>query len=124
MAANSVVSGGILTKFKLIQAFIAVLVTLRMKKIHPKIKALEWSQHSPIICLWGFFKLSGAANSLVHGPSCQISNPSEIVWLFLLPARIKKNQSKMKKIEWSQDFRHYNPIGATCRHGNQSSDPI
>ena len=33
------------------------------------VKALEWSQHSPIISIWGFFfKHSGAANSLVHGP--------------------------------------------------------
>ena len=38
--------------------------------------------------------------------SCQISNPYEILWLFLLPARIKKNQSKMKELDWSQDFPH------------------
>ena len=31
---------------------------------------------------------------------------------------------KMKQLEWSQDFSHYNPIGAICCHGNQSSDPI
>ena len=56
--------------------------------------------------------------------SCQISKPSEIVWLSLFPARIKNNQSKMKELEWSQDFPHYNPMGAICCHGNQSSDPI
>ena len=55
--------------------------------------------------------------------SCQISNPFEILWLFLLPARIKKNQSKMKEQEWSQDFPN-NSMGAICCHGNQSSDPI
>ena len=55
---------------------------------------------------------------------CPISNPSKILWLSLLPARIKKNQSKMKEFEWSQGFPHYNPMGAICCHGNQSSDPI
>ena len=44
--------------------------------------------------------------------SCPISNPFEILWLSLLPARIKKNKSKMKEQEWSQDFSHYNPMGA------------
>ena len=31
---------------------------------------------------------------------------------------------KMKELEWSQGFPHYNPTGAICCHGNQSSDPI
>ena len=30
----------------------------------------------------------------------------------------------MKGLEWSQDFPHYNPMGAICCHGNQSSDRI
>ena len=38
--------------------------------------------------------------------------------------RMKKVQSKMKELEWSQGFPHYNPMGAICCHGNQSSDPI
>ena len=33
---------------------------------------------------------------------CPISNPSEILWLSLLPA--KKNKSKMKELERSQGF--------------------
>ena len=56
--------------------------------------------------------------------SCRISNPSEILFLFLLSARIKKNKLKLKELEQSQDFPHYNPMGAICCHGNQSSDPI
>ena len=55
--------------------------------------------------------------------SCRISNPFEILWLSLLPVRIN-NKSKMKELEWSKDFPHYNPMGAICCHGNQSSDPI
>ena len=52
------------------------------------------------------------------------SNPSMLLWLVLLSARMKKIHSKMKVLEWSQDFPHYNPMGAICCHGNQSSDQI
>ena len=41
-----------------------------------------------------------------------------------LPARIKKILSKMKALEWSQNFPHYDHMGAIYCHGNQSSDPI
>ena len=41
-----------------------------------------------------------------------------------VPAKIKKNKSKMKELEWSQDFPHYNPMGAINCHGNQISNPI
>ena len=51
------------------------------------------------------------------------SNSSEMLWLSLLPARIKKMQSKMKLLEWTQHVPHYNSMGAICCHGNQSSDP-
>ena len=30
----------------------------------------------------------------------------------------------MKALEWPQGFLHYNPMGAICCHGNQSSNPI
>ena len=39
--------------------------------------------------------------------SCRISNPFKILWLSLLPARMKKIQSNMKELEWSQDFPYY-----------------
>ena len=56
--------------------------------------------------------------------SGRISNPSEILWLSLLPARKEKKQSTMKELEWSQDFPHYNTMRAIYCHGYQSSDPI
>ena len=102
-----------------------VLLSARMKKIHPKMKVLEWSQHFSHYKSMGIFP--DAQGQLTHKSlvgSCRISNPFEILWLFLLPARIKKNKSKMKKLEWSQDFPYYNPMGAICCQGNQSSDPI
>ena len=102
-----------------------VFLSARMKKIHPKMKVLEWSQHFSHYKSMGIF--TDAQGQLTHKSlvqSCQISNPFEILWLSSLPARIKKIQSKMKELEWSQDYPHYNPMGAICCHGNKSSDPI
>ena len=44
----------------------------------------------------------------------------------LLPARMKNIRSNMKAQEWSQQFPHYKPMGATCIccRGNQSSEVI
>ena len=102
-----------------------VLLSARTKKIHPKMKVLEWSQHISHYKSMGIFP--DAQGQLTHKSlvgSCRISNPFQILWLSLLPAKINKNKSKMKELEWSQDFPHYNPMGAICCHGNQSSDPI
>ena len=101
-----------------------VLLSARMKKNHPKMKVQECHNISPIISLWGFFQTQGQLSHKSLVGSCRISNPFEILWLSLLPARIKKNKSKMKELEWSQDSTHYNPMGAICCHGNHSSDPI
>ena len=38
--------------------------------------------------------------------SCPNSNPSKLLQLFLLSARIKKIHPKMKVLEWSQNFSH------------------
>ena len=102
-----------------------VLLSARIKKIHPKMKVLEWSQHFSQYKSMGIFP--DAQGQLTHKSlvrSCQILNPFELLWFSLLPARIKKNKSKMNELEWSQDFPHYNLMGAICCHGNQSSDPI
>ena len=71
------------------------LLPARMKKIQWKMKALEWSQ------LFSHYKSMGifpnAQGQLTHKSFveyCPISNPSKILWLSSLPARIKKNQSK------------------------------
>ena len=68
-----------------------------MKKINSKFKALERSQHFSHYKSIGIF--SDAQGQVPHKPlieSCRISNPSEILWVSLLPARMKKIQSKMK----------------------------
>ena len=56
--------------------------------------------------------------------SGQISSLSEILWMSSLPASMMKIQLKMKALECSQQFPHYNPMGAIRCHGHQSSDPI
>ena len=38
--------------------------------------------------------------------SCRNSNSSELLWLVLSPARMKKIHPKMKVLEWSQHFSH------------------
>ena len=68
-----------------------------------KLKALEWSQHFSHYKSKGIFQNAQwqvTHKSLVR--SCWISNPSEILWVYLLPARKKKIQLKMKMLEWSQ----------------------
>ena len=56
--------------------------------------------------------------------SGRISNSSEMLWMFSLPASMKKIRSKMKTLERTQHFPHYNPMGATRYHGHQSPDQI
>ena len=43
--------------------------------------------------------------------SCPNSNSSELLWLVLLSARMKKMHLKMKVLEWSQHFSHYKSMG-------------
>ena len=43
--------------------------------------------------------------------SCRNSNSSELLWLVLLPARMKKIHPKMKVPEWSQHFSHCKSMG-------------
>ena len=42
---------------------------------------------------------------------CRNSNPSKVLWLVLLSARMKKIHPKMKVLEWSQHFSHYKSMG-------------
>ena len=56
-----------------------------------------------------FINFSDATEVVME--SCQNSNSSELLWLVLLSARIKKIHSKMKVLEWSQHFSHYKSMG-------------
>ena len=73
-----------------------------MKKIRWKMKVLEWSQRFSHYKSMGIFP--NAQGQLTHRSFvgyCRIWNPPEILCVSLLPARMKKIQSKMKALEWS-----------------------
>ena len=96
-----------------------------IKKIRSKMKELECSQDFSHYKSMGIFPDAQGQltpQSLVR--SGRISISSEMLWMFLLPASMKKIRSKMKALEWSQAFSHYNSMGAIRCHGNQSSNPI
>ena len=96
----------------------------RMRMIDLKMKELEWSQDFSHYKSMGIFQIAQGQltpQSLVR--SGRISNSSEILWMFSLPASMKKIRSKMKALELTQHFPNYNPMGAICCHGNQSSNP-
>ena len=99
-------------------------IPARMKKIQLKMKVLECSQDFSHYKSLGIFPDAQGQltpQSLVR--SGRISNLSEMLWMFSLPASMKKIRSKLKTLEWTQNFPHYNPMGAICCHGNQSSNP-
>ena len=67
-AANSEVSGGILPKFELIQAFVVVLVTCKNEEDPIKNEgARVLTRFSPLQVYGNFFRRSRAANSAVLG---------------------------------------------------------
>ena len=84
------------------------LLLARMKTIHRKTMLLEWSQ--PFSHYKSMLIFPNAQGQLIHksfAGYCPISNPSKILWLSSSPERIKKNQSKMKELEWSRGFPNY-----------------
>ena len=91
-----------------------------MKKIHPKMKVLEWSQHFSLYKSMGIFP--DAEGQLTHRILLNFE-PIRDFMVVLFTCKNKEEQIKNEGVEWSQDFPHYNPMGAICCHGNQSSDP-
>ena len=97
----------------------------RMRVIKSKMKELECSQDYSHYRSMGIFPdAQGQLTPQSSVRSGQISNSFEMLWMFSLPASMKKIRSKMKVLECSQHFPHYNPMGAIRCHGHQSSDPI
>ena len=97
----------------------------RMRMIDSKMKELECSQDFSHYKSMGIFPdAQGQLTPQALVGSGRFSNSSEMLWMFLLPASMKKIRSKMKALECSQHFPHYNPMGAISCQGHQSSDPI
>ena len=86
----------------------------RMRMIDSKMKELECSQdfsHYKSMEIFPDAQGQLTPQSLVR--SGRISNSSQMLWMFSLPASMKKIRSKMKALELTQHFPHY----------NQSSNP-
>ena len=97
----------------------------RMRMIDSKMKELECSQDFSHYKSMGIFPdAQGQLTPQSLDRSGRILNSSEMLWMLLLPASMKKIRSKMKALEGSQHFPHYNPMGAIRCHGHQSSNPI
>ena len=91
----------------------------RMRMIDSKMKELECSQDFPHYKSMGIFQdTQGQLTPLSLVRSGRISNSSEMLCMFSLPANMKKIRSKMKALECSQHFPHYNPMGAIRCHGH------
>ena len=77
----------------------------RMMLIKSKMKELECSQDFSHYKSMGIFTDAQGQltpQSLVR--SGRISNTSEMLWMSLLPASMKKIRSKMKALEWTQHY--------------------
>ena len=108
------VGGGIWPKFEHIQAFMHVTCKNEDdRQAFPHYKSMRI-----------FPDAQGQLTPQSLGRSGRISNSTEMLWMLSLPTSMKKIRSKMKALECSQHFPHYNPMGAILCHGHQSFDPI
>ena len=105
-AANSKVSDGILPKFKLIRAFMVGLVTCKNEEDPSKNNCTRVvTIFLPFKVYGDFSRCSRAANSTIQSLIWPNFEPIQAFMVVLvLPARMKKIQSKMKALEWSQDY--------------------
>ena len=66
-------------------------------------KVLEWSQQiSNSKSMQIVYDAQGKLTPQFEVGSTLNSNSSKLLWVYLLPARMKKIKSKMKALEWSQ----------------------
>ena len=88
------------------------LLPAKMKKIQWKMKVLKLSQRfSQYKSMRIFQNPQGQQTPKSGMESCRNSNPSKLLWLTVLPARMKKIHWKMKVLEWSQHFSHNKSMG-------------
>ena len=94
-----------MAEIKLIQPFMGVLVTCKNEEDPLKMKVLEWSQHiSRCKSMQIFHDAQGKFTTQSEVGSTSYSTSSKLLWLSLLPARMKRIKSKMKALEWSQQY--------------------
>ena len=122
-AANSIVSGGILPKFKLTQACMHVLITCKYEKRSDQ-KQPRWRSFPHYKSMGIFSDAQGQLTLLSVVGSGRISNSRKLFCMSTLPASMKRIRSKTVEKTWWRPFPHYSPMGAIRCHGNQSSDLI
>ena len=112
--------------FRLLQALRYVIITCKYEKIRSRKAEKQWRHHffhyKPML-----FFFPDAQGQLTLPSVVQSGwnlNSSELSYLSSLPASMKRIRWKAAKKKWRHRFLHYNPMGAFCCHGNQSSDPI
>ena len=115
-AANSTVQGLIWLNFKPIRDLMVVLVTCKNEEDPIKNEGAR-------VVTTLFIDFSEAQGQLTLKSvmeSCRNSNPSNLLWLTLLPARINMIHSKLKALERLQHFSHYKSMGifSDAQEGN------
>ena len=101
------------------------LLPVRMKMSQSKRRGLSGHNIFLIISLWGiFFRRSRAADSAAPGQILPNFEPIRDLMVVRITIKNEEDPLKMKTVEWSQHFPQYNPMGAICCYGNQSSDQI
>ena len=118
-------SGWIWPNFKLIQALMYFIITCKyekdlIKKSREKVEtSFSHYKHMGI-----FSDAQGQLTLQWVVQSGRNSNSSKLSCMSSLPASMKRIGRKTAEKKWRHRFLHYNPMGAFCCHGNQSSDPI
>ena len=106
-AAYFTVLGLIWPNYEPIQDFIGVLVACKNEE-----DLIENEGARVVTTLFiDFSDAQGQLTPKSEMESCRNSNSSELLWLVLLPTRMKKIRQQMKVLEWSQHFSHYKSMG-------------
>ena len=96
-----------------------------MKRIRSRTAQKKWRHHFSHYKPMGIFlDVQGQPTPQSMVQSGWNSNLSQLACMFSLPASMKRIKWKTAEKKWRHRFLHYNPMGAFCCHGNQSSDPI
>ena len=97
-----------------------------MKRISSRTAEKKWRHHFSHYKPMGIFlDIQGQLTPQPVVRAGRNLNSSELSCMSSLPASMKRSDDKQpRKSGERHRFLHYNPMGAFCCHGNQSSDPI
>ena len=124
-ADNSGVSGGIWQKFKLIQAFMHVLVTCKNEDDRIKTeRARVFTKFLPLYVYRDFSRRSRAAYSAVLGQIWPKFEHVRDIMIVLVTCKYEEGPIKNEGASVFTTFPHCHPMGAIRCHGHHSSDQI